>query len=141
MLHFVKEIIIPYVTATRECLGRSQNQKALAIFDIFTAHRFASLKELLTETKSCSSMSLPVVHQSCSPRTSLSMIPIRRNSNNALQVKKVLDKGEEVHISLQTSTIKELHANWIIKTHSEMGKRKDTITSRFEQTGILEYIQ
>ena len=28
----------------------------------------------------------------------------------ASEVKKVLDKGEEVHTSLQTSTIEELHA-------------------------------
>ncbi len=34
----------------------------------------------------------------------------------ASEVKKVLVKGEEVQISLQTSIIKELLANWIIKT-------------------------
>ena len=58
----------------------------------------------------------------------------------ASEIRKVLDKGEEVHISLQTSIIKELRANWIIKTPSEVGKRKDTIISGFEQTGILENI-
>ena len=97
----------------------SQDQKALTVcfyFYVFATHRVASLKELLT------AMSLPVVHLSCSTWTSLSMIPIRRNSNNAFlgwyasEVKKVLDKGEKVHISLQTSIIKELHANWTIKT-------------------------
>ena len=42
ILHFVKETI-PYVTAARECLGLSQDQTALAIFDVVTAHRAASL--------------------------------------------------------------------------------------------------
>ncbi len=42
MLHFVKETI-PYITAARECLGLSQDQKALAIFDVVTVHRVASL--------------------------------------------------------------------------------------------------
>ena len=34
----------------------------------------------------------------------------------ASEVKDELDKGEEVDISLKTSVIKELHANWIIST-------------------------
>ena len=54
-------------------------------------------------------------------------------------VKKVLDKHEEFHISLQTSIIKEVHTKWRIKTHSEIEKRKDTIISGLKQTGILEY--
>ena len=82
MLHFVKEIIVPYVNATHECHGL--DQKALASFDDFAAHRVASLEKFLTEAISCSSMSQPVVHQSCSSWTSLSMIPIGRTSNNAL---------------------------------------------------------
>ena len=41
----------------------------------------------------------------------------------ASEVKKVLDKGEEFHISLQTSIIKELHANWTIRTQRDGEKR------------------
>ena len=44
MLHFVKENIIPYFTATRECLGLSQDQKALAFLDVFAAHMVASVR-------------------------------------------------------------------------------------------------
>ena len=55
------------------------------------------------------------------------------------EVKKVLDKCEEFHISLQTSIIKEVYTMWRIKTHSEIEKRKDTIISGLKQTGILEY--
>ena len=40
----------------------------------------------------------------------------------ASKVKKALDKGEQVKINLQTSIIKELHAHWMIKAHSEMEK-------------------
>ena len=122
MLHFVKEIIIPYITATRECLGHSQDQKALAIFDIFTAHRVASLKELLTEAN----IMFVYVPASCTPE----LQPLDKSINDpykkelkqcfidwyASEVKDVLDKDEEVYISLQTSVIKELHANWIINT-------------------------
>ena len=46
----------------------------------------------------------------------------------ASEVKKVLDKGEEVHISLQTSIIKELCENWIIKTHSMKKKERTRLS-------------
>ena len=107
MLHFVKEIIIPYVTATRECLGLSQDQKALAIFDVFAAHKVASLKDLLTETN----IILVYVPASCTSE----LQPLEKSLNDpykkellkqcfidwyASEVKEKLDKGEEVHISL-----------------------------------------
>ena len=84
ILHIVKEII-PYVSATRECLGLSQDQKALTFFDVFAAHRVASLKELLTEANimfvyipaSCTSELQPL-------DKSINDFYIRRNSNNAL---------------------------------------------------------
>ena len=43
-------------------------------------------------------------------------------------------------INLQTSIIKELHARWMIKAHSEMEKKKEMIISGFEQSGMSEYV-
>ena len=55
-------------------------------------------------------------------------------------MKEALERNENVNINLQTSLSKEVHANWIISTHSEMEKKKDIIISGFEQAGILDYI-
>ena len=43
------------------------------------------------------------------------------------------DKDEDVHLNLQISALRDLHANWMIKIYSEMYKKKDKV-------GILEYI-
>ena len=58
----------------------------------------------------------------------------------ANQVKHALKKKEQVKINLQTSVIKELYANWIMKTHCEKEKKEDLIKMGFEQTGIYDTI-
>ena len=94
--------------------------KALIIFEVFVARRVASMKELLTEANimfiyvpgSCTSELQPLDKFINPYKTELKQCVI---DWYASEVKKVLD-NEKVHISLQTSTIKEPHANWIIKT-------------------------
>jgi hypothetical protein len=39
MLHYLEQVIIPYVHATRKRLHLPSTQRALAIFDVFAAHR------------------------------------------------------------------------------------------------------
>ena len=114
------------------------------MFDVFAAHWVARLKELLTEVNnlfvyvpaSCTSELQPLDKSISNPYKELKQCFI---DWYASEVNKVLDKGEEVNISLQTSIIKEVHANWIIKTLSEIEKRKDMVILGL-RTGILECI-
>ena len=125
MQHFIKEILIPYVTASRESLGQSQDQKALAIFDVFAAHR-----DMLTD--------INILYVCVPARCTSELQPLDKSINYpykkklkqtfidwyASEVKKTLDKDEEVKINLQTSIIKELHAHWMIKAQIKLQKRK-----------------
>ena len=60
------EIIIPYVSSTRQALGLPPTREALAIFDVFAAHRVKSLQKVLTENNIKLYMYQQVVQVSCS---------------------------------------------------------------------------
>lgn len=47
MLEYLEHIIIPYVNSTRQALDLPEDQAALAIFDVFAAHRCQSVLEVL----------------------------------------------------------------------------------------------
>ena len=47
MLEYIQNIIIPYVASTRLSLNLPEDQPALAVFDVFAAHRCASVLEKL----------------------------------------------------------------------------------------------
>ena len=47
MLEYIECVIIPYVVETRNELDLPEDQPALAIFDVFAAHRCASVLEKL----------------------------------------------------------------------------------------------
>ena len=113
---------------------------------MFAAHRVKSLLKMLTENN----IKIVYVPAGCTGE----LQPLDKSFNDPYKkemkqhftkwyaglVKEALERNENVNINLQTSLIKEVHANWIISTHSEMEKKKDIIISGFEQAGILDYI-
>ena len=58
-------------------------------------------------------------------------------------VKKELDQGKDVSTikpDIRTSTVKPIHARWLIEVHSKLGKNRDLIVSGFEKAGIKDFI-
>jgi hypothetical protein len=53
MEEYVDKILVPYFSAQKEHLGLGEDQKALAIFDVFKAHRADAVQELLTKHNIC----------------------------------------------------------------------------------------
>jgi hypothetical protein len=49
MLRYLEVVIVPYVEATRQSLGLKPDHCALAIFDVFAAHRCHSVLEALSD--------------------------------------------------------------------------------------------
>lgn len=43
MLHYIDNVLVPYVSATRQELELADDYPALALFDIFKAHRCDSV--------------------------------------------------------------------------------------------------
>lgn len=50
MVRYIDEIIAPYVREVRKSLGLSENHPALAIFDVFAAHRSQILSTNITSS-------------------------------------------------------------------------------------------
>ena len=49
MLHYIEVVIAPYAEATRSSLDLQPDHCALAIFDVFAAHRCNSVLEALNK--------------------------------------------------------------------------------------------
>lgn len=145
MLRYVDKVIVPYVNEIREELPLDRiNQKAIAIFDIFAAHRTNSLIEKL---KSHNIQPL-YVPGACTDKLQPLDVAVNYDYKEKLkaefhewystQVFESLDRDGpgSANIDLKTSTLKPLHANWVINTHYNMSKRPELIKSGFQKVGL-----
>ena len=58
------------------------------------------------------------------------------------KVKQLLDAEteiEDISVGLQISTLKPLHAGWVVTAHGEI--KKDVVTSGFNKAGITEAVK
>jgi len=151
MIQFVTSIIIPYVESVRESLPVSRHdQTALAIFDVFKAHRSDKLLSMLKK----SGIRVMFVPASCTDQ----LQPLDQTVNKkykdyfkkqfhlwysetlakSLTEKKSNDNEERqsVKVDLRTSVVKPLHTKWVIKCHQKFEKETDFIKRSFEAVGI-----
>ena len=47
-----------------------------------------------------------------------------------------VDSRENVIVDLKTSTLKPIHARWVIDTHTRMSERRDLIIMGFRKAGL-----
>ena len=149
MLQYVGAVIVPYVEATREALGLQPDHCAVAIFDVFTAHRCDSVLEALNKHH----IKYTFVPASCTgdlqPHDLTFNAAFKRELREcftrwyATIVKNYLDQGKElstIRPDLRTSIFKPIHAHWLIEVHSSLSKKKDLIIQGFEKAGIKDFI-
>lgn len=145
MLRYVDNVIVPYVDEIREELPLDRiNQKAIAIFDMFAAHRTNYLIEKL---KSHNIQPLYVPSASTDTLQPLD-VAVNYDYKEKLkaefhewyftQVLESLDCDGPVssNIDLRPSALKPLHANWIINTHYNMPKRPELLKRGFQKVGL-----
>ena len=138
---------MPYVNEVREELPLDRiNQKAIAIFDIFAAHRIDSLLEKLSHN--IQPLFVPVA---CTDKLQPLDVAVNYVYKEVLkgefhewystQVRKSLndddDTGIAAQVDLKSSTLKPLHTNWVINTHNRMSQRPELIKSGFRKVGLL----
>ena len=152
MGEYLDEVIIPYVTETRNKLDLADDHPhlALALFDVFAAHRCSTVLEKLQDHN---------IHQVFIPagctgelqpldvEVNQEFKQLIKNSFSrqyAEEVKEALDQGvavNDVRIDLRATVVKPLHANWLISTITTLSHKKDTIRKPFETVGILDTIE
>lgn len=146
MLEYIDSIIIPYVSDTRRKLDLAPDHPALALFDVFAAHRCDTVLEKLKSNH---------IHQifvpaSCTGELQPLDVGFNKDFKDLMkssfsrwyseEVRDALDRGvaiKDLKVDLRASTIKPLHANWLISTITILGEKKDLIKKPYEQIGIV----
>ena len=125
------------------------DQCALAISDVFAAHRCESVLEALKKHH----IKYTFVPASCTGK----LQPLDLTFNAAFKrelrecftrwyaaiVKNDLEKGKEpstIQPDLRTSNLKPIHARWLIEAHNTLSKDKDLTVQGFEKAGIKDTI-
>ena len=54
--------------------------------------------------------------------------------------KAAVNNVSEIKPDLRTSTVKPIHARWLMEVHSKLSKNSDVIISGFEKAGIKDFI-
>ena len=138
MIHYIEEVIAPYFRVVRKSLGLSENHSALAVFDVFAAHR----SQIVLDTLDKYHIKYFYVPAGCTgelqPLDLTFNEPFKREMKEcftrwyASLIKKDLDQGKgvgEVKPDLRTSTVKPIHARWLMEVHSKLSKNSDLIIS------------
>lgn len=150
VLKLIDSILIPYIAAERERLG-DPNQRALLIFDVFRAHLTDSVVQKLLEHNIHYVLVPPNLTNLYQPldvsvnRAAKSTIHKLYSAYYREEVTKQLEAGKQPHdvqVDLRISTLKPLHAKWIVKVYDrfQTQKGKDIIVNGFRRAGILEAI-
>ena len=147
MLHFIDHVLVPYFQTTREMLGLDKDQKTLALFDVFAAHRCDSVLQALQKNniKYC------FVPANCTGELQPLDLTVNQFFKQELKacftkwyaglVKEQLRDGVELNDikpDLRTSTLKPLHAHWLIEAISKIPS--DVIVDGFVKAGIKDSI-
>ena len=145
MMEFLDKILIPYVQQTRERMELPPTFPAVAIFDVFAAHRCQPFLDVLTANK----IQPVFVPAGCTGELQPLDITVNAvfkrelkssfSSWYAKQVSESLKNGKDiasVKVNLAISTIKPLHANWLMHVIIKIGAQHDTIRNGFEKVGV-----
>ena len=122
---------------------------ALALFDVFKAHRCDTVLEKLRQNH---------IHQvfilaGCSGELQNLDISVNEQFKASMkahfarwystEVTKSLDQGLEmanIRIDLRVSVLKHFHGNWLITDISSLKDKKEAIERGFERSEIMEYV-
>ena len=149
MLRYVEVVIAQYVEATRQSLGLQPDHCALAIFDVFAAHRCNSVLEALNKHHIKYTFVPAICTGDLQPLDLTFNAAFKREMRErftswyATIVQNYLDKGKElstIQPDLRTSILKPIHGRWLIGAHKALSTEKDLIVQGFEKAGIKDTI-
>ena len=121
---------------------------ALAIFDVFQAHRCDSVLGKLHHHH----IYQVFVPAGCTRELQPLNVSVNEEFKAAIkanfsrwyanEVKEELDQGiniQDLKVDLKASVVKPLHANWLMMSLSSLKSKSDIIQRGFEKSGILKY--
>ena len=148
-IRFVKNIVLPYISATRRDLGLEKEHMALVIFDAFKGHKGEEINALLMENNILS----VIVPSNCTDLLQPLDLSVNKPLKDHLkrsfqswysdQVSKQLQDGrqpEDIKVDTKLSIMKPLGARWITSAYDYLRSQSDIIHGGFSAAGIVEVL-
>ena len=146
-LEFINEVLDPYFIAQREALDLEPDHRALVLLDVFAAHRTQAVKDLFWKKN----ISIVYVPASCTGE----LQPLDVSGNGSFKQylkdlfidfygKKVAEQreaGTNNVIDMKLSTLKPLHANWVVQAWSKLKTKPELSIIGWRKTGLLEAVE
>lgn len=151
-IKIIEEIISPYLKEERATLKLPPDQKGLLIMDVFTGQMTSEVLNKIKENHICV-VNVPAnmtkFYQPLDLTVNGHAKRFLRNKFStwyADQISKQLNdvvKIDEVDVKLRLTTLKPLHAQWVVDFYDEMttSKGKSIIESGWRAAGITDAIQ
>ena len=150
-IKFLKEIVIPFVDKKRSEL-KNPSQAALLIWDVFRGQKTTPVLDILKENNIITEYvpnNMTNYYQPLDCTTNKwakDFLKAKFSTWFSKQVQKHLDKGialEDIDIRFQLTTMKPLHANWLIDLYNELTspRAKDVIIGGWKKSGIWDALK
>ena len=150
-IKFLKEIVIPFVDKRRSEL-KNPIQAALLNWDVFRGQKKTPVLDILKENNIIieyvpNNMTNYYQPLDCTTKKwAKDFLNAKFSTWFSKQVQKHLDKGialEDIDIRFQLTTMKPLHANWLIALYNELTspRAKDVIIGGWEKSGIWDALK
>jgi hypothetical protein len=137
MLEYVKHILNPFFANERKRVGLNKNHPALVILDVFAAHRTKAFKKL------CDDSHIKLVYVPASCTGQLQPLDVSGNGDFKKYLKdsfidwysRTVEKC--VHVDLKLSTIKPVHAKWMVLAWERFKSNPHLSLHGWRKTGLL----
>ena len=150
MIEYLDTVLIPYVVETRQELELADDHPALALFDVFAAHRS---NEVLSKLRA-NNIHVHQIFVPASCKGELQPLDVGINGDfkqlmkdsfsrwYSDDVRAAMDEGQsvsDIKVDLRASVIKPLHANWVISAITTLSDKQATLKKPFDTIGISEF--
>ena len=148
MLHYLENILFPYIESTREKLGLDVNQSAFVIFNQFCAQCTERILSLLEDHH----IHVDIVPANCTDRLQPLDVSVNKAAKDFLQRKfqdwyanqVCLQIQRQQHqetkslqpVDLQMNIVKPLGARWIVSLFEYLNTKPEIIKNGFRESGI-----
>ena len=149
VIEYLKKIIFPYLKKKRESLKLKSDAKALLIFDVFKGQTTSAVNDLLKKNNIIF-IHVPNNHTNLFQPLNISVnksakafIVGKYQDWYAEKVQEQLLKGVNPHdikVDVKLSTVKPLHAKWIIAMYNHLRNSKDIIINGFRKAHITQAV-
>ena len=145
MIRYIKNVLVPYTDKVKEELDLPIRQHAVAVFDVFRAHRCEEVLDALSKAR---------IQHVFVPAGCTELQPMDLSVNGELKtalkneftnwyadkIAKDVQDDASKKVDLRISILKPLHAKWLCKVFHDLKSKKDHILLGWKKSSISDCI-